>query len=67
MQNAGSGGDGSGGDGENEGAKRGVLDALEVLVENLRKECYAMFSPKTEFDNLKERVSKLEEDAKETA
>ena len=26
-----------------------------------------MFSPKTEFDNLKERVSKLEEDAKETA
>ena len=54
-----SGGDGSAGDGE---SKKGVLDALEILVENLRKECYAMFAGKEEFNDLKERVESLERD-----
>ena len=38
-------------DGDSEG-KKGVLDALEILVENLRKECYAMFAGKEEFKDL---------------
>jgi len=56
---SGSGGDGSEGDGE---GKKGVLDALEILVENLRKECYAMFAGKDEFNDLKDRVESLERD-----
>ena len=33
-----SGGSGSEGDG------KGVIDALEIMIENLRKECYAHFA-----------------------
>jgi len=36
------------------------LDALEILIENLRKECYAKFANKDEFDSLRGRVSALE-------
>jgi hypothetical protein len=35
FMNAGNGKDGEG--------KAGFMDALETLVENLKKECYAMF------------------------
>ena len=52
-------GSGEGGDGE---GNRGALDALEILVENLRKECYAMFAGKEEFRGLEERIEQLERD-----
>lgn len=34
---------GSGGGGDSEENNKGVIDAIEIMIENLRKECYAKF------------------------
>ena len=37
-----------------------MIDALETLIDNLRKECYATFTERTDFDiNYSEIESKL--------
>lgn len=41
------------------------IDALQILVENLRKECYAKFADREEFINFKKRVEDLEKHMKE--
>ena len=38
-------------DGENPSSN--LLDALQTMVENLRKECYATFAPRDDFDKMK--------------
>lgn len=38
----------------------GIIDQLEILIENLRKECYAKFADRDDFTNLKRRVAELE-------
>jgi len=35
---------GVGGGTMDEGTSKGLLDALEILVDNLRKECYSKFA-----------------------
>lgn len=52
------GGDGSDG-------KPGYLDALEILIENLRKECYAKFAEKDDLNKFRHRIEKLEDQMKE--
>jgi hypothetical protein len=37
-----------------------MLDALEVLVENLRKECYAKFAGREAFQDLARQTEALE-------
>ena len=56
-----------GGSEDTEGARQGMLDALEILVENLRKECYSKFAERDELyqqkkliDDLNRRLSDLE-------
>ena len=39
-----------------------MIDALEILVENLRKECYATFGKIDDLNNFKERIEVLEAD-----
>lgn len=46
--------------GDSENGKPGFLDALEILVENLRKECYAKFADRDSLDDLKERVNNID-------
>ena len=38
----------------------GFLDALEILVENLRKECYSKFAYKDDINGFKKRIDALE-------
>lgn len=40
--------------GGSEEGKKGMLDALEILIENLRKECYAKFADRDEHNQLKD-------------
>jgi predicted ATPase len=49
------------GSGNGEG-KAGFMDALETLVENLKKECYAKFASRDTQDNVLKRLNKLEDD-----
>jgi len=42
-----------------EGAKQGMLDALEILVENLRKECYSKFAERDELNQQKKLIDDL--------
>jgi hypothetical protein len=51
---SGSGNDG--GDGDN----KGVIDAIEIMIENLRKECYAKFAEREDAEDMKKRIGKLE-------
>jgi hypothetical protein len=57
----------SGGDGDNSGENSigKIIDALETLVENLRKECYAKFADRDQHNNLKKRIDELEKQYKE--
>lgn len=52
-----SGGGGDNGLGDN---KAGFFDALETLIENLRKECYSKFADREEFNDLKKRIEVIE-------
>jgi hypothetical protein len=54
--NSGSG-TGSGANGNN----GNFFDALETLIENLRKECYAKFGDRDEFNHFKKRLEALEQ------
>lgn len=56
-----------GGGNMDEGTSKGLLDALEILVDNLRKECYAKFADRDEqnemqktIDDLNARMTELE-------
>ena len=44
--------------GEGDDGKPGLIDALEIMIENLRKECYARFASSEDFDKLKHKVKK---------
>ena len=46
------------------GERPGFLDALETLVENLRKECYSKFALRETGDDLLKRVKVLEDEMK---
>ena len=59
LKSLGNSGNSSGNDG-----KPGFMDALEILIENLRKECYAKFAEKDDFNVFKSRVSALEDHVK---
>jgi hypothetical protein len=48
----------SGNDGD---GKPGFLDALEILIENLRKECYSKFAERDDFNKFRKRVEALED------
>ena len=52
---AGAGSSNSGG-----GDNKGVIDAIEVMIENLRKECYAKFAEREDADDMKKRIEALE-------
>ena len=52
---------GGSGFGDNGDVNPGHLDALEILIENLRKECYAKFAEKDDFNKFKKRVETLED------
>ena len=54
------GSSGSGSDG-----KPGFLDALETLVDNLRRECYDKFAERDDFNNFKKRIDAVEKHLKE--
>jgi hypothetical protein len=43
----------------------GMIDALEIMIENLRKECYAKFANRDLQEKLKSKVKKLKKHAKE--
>jgi hypothetical protein len=43
-------GAGSSGDGN------GIIDQLEILIENLRKECYGKFADRSDLDSLKSKL-----------
>lgn len=52
---------------DTDGVRQGMLDALEILVENLRKECYAKFADRDDYnqtkkscDDLQKRMQELE-------
>ena len=47
---------GSGGASDNSG----LLDALAIMVENLRKECYAKFAEKDDLSKFRKRIENLE-------
>lgn len=51
--------------GEGNDGKPDILDALETLIENLRKECYAKFAPRDEISGLKQRIEILEKEMKD--
>ena len=44
--------------GTGEDGKPGLIDALEIMIENLRKECYARFANIDDVDKLKKKVKK---------
>lgn len=44
---------GASNNGEGNDGKPDILDALETLIENLRKECYAKFAPRDDITGLK--------------
>ena len=41
--------------------KPGFMDALETLIDNLRKECYAKFTDREDSNKLRKRVEQLED------
>lgn len=53
------------GSGEEGGDNLGSLDALEILIENLRKECYAKFAEREDLKKSNERIDELERLMKE--
>lgn len=61
LKSMGGSGDDNGGD------KSGFIDALEILVENLRKECYSRFAEKDDLKAFGTRISDLEKEMKELA
>ena len=44
----------------NANGKPGFIDALEEMIDNLRKEIYGKFADKDSFEDLKKRVEELE-------
>jgi hypothetical protein len=48
--------------GSSENVGPGLIDALEIMVENLRKECYAMFTGIEDFNKLKKKVKSMKKD-----
>ena len=52
-------GNGGGGSGD------GMLDALETLVNNLRKECHSKFASRDSHDSLEKRLKELEKSHEE--
>ena len=50
--------------GQQEDGKPGFLDALETMIENLKKEIYARFASKDEVEDLSKRVTALEQEMK---
>jgi hypothetical protein len=46
------------------GGKPGFLDALEILIENLRKECYSKFAEKDDLSKFKKRIADIEENVR---
>lgn len=45
---------------DSQNGKPGFLDALETLVENLRKECYAKFADRDTLNDLDERIKRIQ-------
>jgi len=55
----------SGGDGDNSGSNmKGIIDALETLVDNLRKECYAKFGDRDEMNGMGRKIEQIQEHLK---
>lgn len=54
------------GNNQGEDAKQGFFDALETLIENLRKECYAKFVFRDDFASFRKRVENLEKEMEDT-
>lgn len=54
-----------GGNDEDEEGKKGLLDALQIMVENLRKECYANFGSRYDTDYLKRKMEEVLDRLKE--
>ncbi|CDW76993.1 UNKNOWN [Stylonychia lemnae] len=50
---------GVGGGKMDDGTGKGLLDALEILVDNLRKECYAKFADKDDQNEMQKKMEEL--------
>lgn len=51
---------GSGANGEGVGNGPDLLDALQIMVDNLRKECYASFGSRSDSDLLKRKIDEIQ-------